>query len=166
MRYVFKRFGEALELLVHPERYVRLDPDLAEALGVVVQENGGNGQTAPRPTAIAGRMAVRQLALDILRFGMRYQWTSRENALAWEQLTPREQEVAALVCLGYTNDEIARRLVISTSTVKSHVRNILQKFRLNGKLELKGVLRDWDFSAWDDPENMDDPHIDRPVILD
>ena len=166
MRYVFNRFGEALELLAHPERYVRLDADLAEALGEIVQENGSNGQTAPRPTAIAGRMAIRQLALDILRFGMRYQWTSHENALAWEQLTPREQQVAALVCLGYTNHEIAHRLVISTSTVKSHVRNILQKFRLNGKLELKGVLRDWDFSAWDDPDRLEDPEVDRPGIWD
>jgi DNA-binding NarL/FixJ family response regulator len=40
--------------------------------------------------------------------------------------------------------------VISTSTVKSHIRNVLMKFGLNGKLELKTVLDDWDFSQWDD----------------
>ena len=165
MRYVFKRFGEAIELLVHPERYVRLSPDLAEALGEIVQRDGGSGRTAPRPTSIIGRMAVRRLALDVLRFGLRYQWTTAENARIWDELTPREQEVAALVCLGYTNGEISERLVITLSTVKSHIRSITQKFHLNGKLELKGVLRDWDFSAWEDPDPQQEVE-DEPWVWD
>jgi DNA-binding NarL/FixJ family response regulator len=61
--------------------------------------------------------------------------------------------VAALVCLGYTNKVIAKKLVVATSTVKTHIRHILRKFGLNGKLELKGVLREWDFSAWENMES-------------
>ena len=57
--------------------------------------------------------------------------------------------MGALVCLGYTNRQIAARLVISVETVKSHIRNILYKFNLHSKRELGLLLGDWDFSAWD-----------------
>jgi DNA-binding NarL/FixJ family response regulator len=42
-------------------------------------------------------------------------------------LTPREEEVLALVIKGADNAEIASRLVISENTVKSHVSHILEK---------------------------------------
>jgi DNA-binding NarL/FixJ family response regulator len=42
-------------------------------------------------------------------------------------LTPRELEVLAMMAAGAPNAEIAERLVISESTVKSHVKNILRK---------------------------------------
>ena len=65
-------------------------------------------------------------------------------------LTPREQDVAALACLGYTNRQIAARLGISPDTVKTHVRNLLHKFELHSKDELRSLLQDWDFSAWEE----------------
>jgi two-component system, NarL family, nitrate/nitrite response regulator NarL len=42
-------------------------------------------------------------------------------------LTPRESVVAELVCLGLTNRQIASRLVVGESTVKTHVHSILAK---------------------------------------
>jgi DNA-binding NarL/FixJ family response regulator len=149
MRYVFRRFSEALEILVRPDRYLRLDDDLIGAL----EEMMVDSKVSHWPSLGKGQpVTPRTIAMDVIHFGMEYQWSSEANARAWEALTPREQHVAALVCLGYTNKEIAKKLVIATSTVKTHIRHILRKFRLNGKLELKGVLREWDFSAW---ENMD-----------
>ncbi len=42
-------------------------------------------------------------------------------------LTPREQEVLALMVEGLNNPEIARQLVVSLSTIKFHVSSILSK---------------------------------------
>jgi NarL family two-component system response regulator LiaR len=46
---------------------------------------------------------------------------------ATEPLTPREREVLRLVVEGFANKQIARRLVITEKTVKTHVSSILQK---------------------------------------
>jgi len=43
------------------------------------------------------------------------------------ELTPREVEVLRLLALGRTNQQIAKELLISTSTVKSHIQRILPK---------------------------------------
>ncbi|MGW8250801.1 MAG: LuxR C-terminal-related transcriptional regulator, partial [Anaerolineales bacterium] len=39
-------------------------------------------------------------------------------------------------------------LMISPETVKTHIRNVLSKFKLHSKHELRENLIDWDFSAW------------------
>ncbi len=51
-----------------------------------------------------------------------------ERALA--HLTPREREVLALLARGLTNAQLARELVVSEKTVKTHVSSILAKLRL------------------------------------
>ncbi len=74
---------------------------------------------------------------------------SQETWCRWQSLSNREQEVAALTCLGYTNHQIAAKLGVSHTTIKTHVRNILTKFQLHGKGELRMALQDWDFREWD-----------------
>jgi DNA-binding NarL/FixJ family response regulator len=146
MRYVFKRLAEAFEILIQPERYLRLDDDLTRALQDLVVDSRVSRW---RSIEAGDSISARKIAMDVIRFGMEYQWASEENARAWDDLTPREQDVAALVCLGYTNQQIAQKLVIAPNTVKTHIRHVLRKFQLHGKLELKGVLRGWDFSGWE-----------------
>ena len=51
------------------------------------------------------------------------------------ELTPREQEVLALMVEGLTNPEIAERLVVSRSTAKAHVSNILSKLGASNRTE-------------------------------
>lgn len=50
-------------------------------------------------------------------------------------LTVREREVLVLMATGATNDRIAQRLVIATGTVKSHVKQILRKLRVENRGE-------------------------------
>ena len=89
------------------------------------------------------------LIQDLLAAGLTHYYSSDELWKKWESLSPREQEVAAYVCLGYTNKQIAQKLSISPETVKSHVRNVLIKFNLGSRSELRLSLHEWDFSQWD-----------------
>ncbi len=48
-------------------------------------------------------------------------------------LTPREIEVAKLVCKDFDNDEIADKLHIEYNTVRAHLGNIFRKIGAKGK---------------------------------
>jgi DNA-binding NarL/FixJ family response regulator len=53
-----------------------------------------------------------------------------------ERMTPREREVVNLIAQGMNNKEIARALHVATHTVKSHVRNIMEKLTLHTRLQI------------------------------
>jgi DNA-binding NarL/FixJ family response regulator len=57
------------------------------------------------------------------------QWfVATDPVQVWHKsLTPREREVARLLRRNFPNGEIARKLGIKLSTVKTHVRNIFTK---------------------------------------
>ena len=52
------------------------------------------------------------------------------------RMTPREREVIDLIGEGLSNKEIAQRLNIATHTVKSHVRNVMEKLALHTRLQI------------------------------
>lgn len=93
-----------------------------------------------------------ELANELLQGALRQHQASGDLFQRWRALSEREKQIAALVCLKYTNRQIATCLNISPETVKTHLRNVLVKFDLPGRSELRLALADWDFSAWDRPE--------------
>ena len=61
---------------------------------------------------------------------------SSPNLLAAVRLTRRELQVMKLISEGMTNKEIAKKLHISTYTVKSHVHNVLEKLALHSRVQI------------------------------
>jgi ATP/maltotriose-dependent transcriptional regulator MalT len=69
--------------------------------------------------------------------GIEVRHEDSENPLG--VLTLREREVLTLLAAGLSNDDIARRLVITPSTTKAHVRHIFKKLGVRNRLQ--AVLR-------------------------
>jgi LuxR family maltose regulon positive regulatory protein len=77
------------------------------------------------------------------RFGIGWA-TLRESAYIGElpaDLTPREYEVAKLAAEGLRNSEIAQKLVVTESTIRTHLRTIFQKLQIDRRAKLAEKLK-------------------------
>jgi two-component system response regulator DesR len=63
-------------------------------------------------------------------------------ALAPRPLSSREREILVTVILGLSNGEIARRLHITESTVKSHLASIFDKLGVRSRAEAAELVSD------------------------
>jgi DNA-binding NarL/FixJ family response regulator len=57
------------------------------------------------------------------------------------RMTRREREVIELIGEGLSNKEIAQRLNVAAHTVKSHVRNVMEKLALHTRLQIAAYVR-------------------------
>jgi DNA-binding CsgD family transcriptional regulator len=60
--------------------------------------------------------------------------------VGWPSLTPTEQAVVALVADGLSNPDIAERLFISRSTVKTHLNHAFTKLGVSSRAELASTF--------------------------
>jgi two-component system, NarL family, response regulator LiaR len=79
--------------------------------------------------AYAGRPTLAPEVAEALMYGITHPATPGHD------LTAREREVLALLVKGLSNGEIAKRLIVSHSTVKFYVSNILAKLHVAGRVE-------------------------------
>ena len=136
LRHPFELFFRRLGY-VRPETFVEVDAELLPLIDNLAAKEG---------------LTHSELVNQLLSFALGEHHMADENLALWETLTDREKETAAFTCLGYTNLEIAHKMVISPNTVKTHLRSILNKFNLSSKAELQLQLASWDFTAWDKPD--------------
>jgi DNA-binding NarL/FixJ family response regulator len=99
------------------------DTDAAELLRAVRVAAGGEALLSPTVT--------RRL---ISEFAAR----TREvrHVTGADELTPREREVVALIATGLSNEEIAGRLYVSQSTVKTHANRAMMKVGARDRAQL------------------------------
>jgi NarL family two-component system response regulator LiaR len=79
--------------------------------------------------AVAGQPSLSPEAAQVLMKNV------SEPAQPHQVMTGRELEILALMVEGLSNNEIAERIIVSQSTVKFHVSNILSKLGVTGRTE-------------------------------
>jgi RNA polymerase sigma factor (sigma-70 family) len=93
-----------------------------------------------RRDASLSNQSLDKFIRELLATGLEHRKLEIQVTHALANLTAREREIALLVARGCTNKQIAETLVISEETVKTHIRNILQKLGLDKKLDLHVYL--------------------------
>lgn len=77
---------------------------------------------------------------DMVAAGLVQYYATEELKPKWNSLSAREKDVAKLISRGLTNRQMAAHLSISTETINSHVQNIIRKFGVDSKAELRHIL--------------------------
>lgn len=114
---------------------MKLDDDLQASLRSLAQDQHCSENEVVSDliyNALASRTVELEINMELLR--------------RWENLTPREQQVATLVCQGYTNRQIGIQLELSPLTIKVYVRQILGKLGFHSKRELRMAFEGWGLS--------------------
>lgn len=92
-------------------------------------------KTVLRGELWAGRQIVSELIDEMVSADKRKKLLPRAK-MSLDGLSPRKQQIAALVVEGIINKEIANRLNISEATVKAHVTGIFRQLKVSRRLDL------------------------------
>ena len=101
----------------------------AGAIGYLLKDVSADDLASAIRAAHSGRATLSPQAAQALVE------TTNQPPLPGLDLTEREREVLALMVEGLNNTQIAGKLVVSPSTIKSHVSNILSKLGVTSRTE-------------------------------
>ncbi|MDI6097029.1 response regulator transcription factor [Actinoplanes sp. NEAU-A12] len=107
--------------------YLLKDAGAAELVAAVRAAAAGDAPVAPR--------LVRRLIDSFLLAAPPPEPAARPAPTGLDRLTAREREILAAVGLGLTNAEIAARLCVAESTVKTHLGSVLRKLELRDRVQ-------------------------------
>ncbi len=68
--------------------------------------------------------------------------TVADSGVQIEPLSPQEQRVLRLLVAGMSNAEIASELVVSSNTVRTHVKSLYRKLNVKSRDEAREVARE------------------------
>jgi len=105
--------------------FIMKDATLDDLVSTIRSVAGGANVLPPQMTGTL----FSQIAREAVSRG-------RPEDLESVRMTPREHEIIDLISEGLSNKEIAARLQIATHTVKSHVRNVMEKLALHTRLQI------------------------------
>ena len=89
----------------------------------------------------------------------------RAAALLAEQITPREQDVLALLAQGASSNQVARRLQVSPNTVRTHVQSIFTKLGVHSRLEATAFAIRYGLIAPASGSTRDPSDADEPKVV-
>jgi len=133
-----------------PGGYIRVFVDEGAVMGKLLAEYYSQSQ---KRSSDAQEVFSLEYVHTVLRaFGSEAQssiWINPQNGEDGliEKLSEREQEVLNLIAAGLSNHEIAQKLVVTVSTIKTHLNNIYAKLHVHTRLQAVtkaydvGVLR-------------------------
>jgi LuxR family maltose regulon positive regulatory protein len=127
--------------LAEPEGYVRTFVDEEAPMGGLLSATLEARQRGHLDAA--GRISVSYLARLLAAVAQEATAPASDGRLA-EPLSERELEVLALIAAGKSNKEIAARLFVSTSTVKTHINNLYRKLGARSRTQAIGRAREMD----------------------
>jgi NarL family two-component system response regulator LiaR len=107
----------------------------AGAISYLLKNVSADDLAAAIREAHAGRSTLAPEAIQALIQADLTAGIAEQDPIETFGLTPREQEVLELMVEGMNNPEIAERLVVSRSTAKAHVSNILGKLSVSNRAE-------------------------------
>ncbi len=119
-----------LILTMHADTYYAVEALKAGATGFMLKEESFDRLIDGIRSVAEGRISVSPtLETPVLKefVGLARSASDNETSL----LTEREREILQLVAEGLTNQEIAAKLCISTSTVDTHRKNIMAKLDIH-----------------------------------
>ena len=105
----------------------------AGAIGYLLKDVSAEQLIQAIRSAYVGRSTLSQEATQALIH------STTQPPAPGHDLTEREREVLILMVEGLNNTEIAERLVVSPSTIKTHVSHVLAKLGVSGRTEAVAI---------------------------
>lgn len=128
---------QADPLLALAENYVA---DLAEVRSSLMQLHANEFATREEIRECLCQLVQRceRTATELMEYAL---WQTDSVTRAWSLLSQREKEVARLITLDMSNQEICHQLSIATGTAKKHVNRILKVFGARQRSAVAELLR-------------------------
>ena len=116
---------------------------------ILICKRSGNGDVRKALDAgVRGLVTVNEVpsalppVIEVVRAGQLSVPGSRGGELEKQVLTSREKQILGLVVMGMTNAEIANKLYLAESTVKSHLSSAFAKLGVSSRSEAASVILD------------------------